>query len=162
MGKDFLEYKGYYTRIEYSVEDKILFGKIEGINDLINFESVSAENIEDEFKLAVDDYLEYCKTLGVEPDKAYKGSFNVRMSPDLHRKSAIAAFKRGISLNEIISLAVDSYLKKSKINLNLAIYQSEGQKATSIATNDYVKNSRNTNISDYVMMLSPNVISKLN
>ena len=55
--KNVLEYKGYYTKINFSVEDKVLFGKIEGINDLVNFESESIDEIENEFHVAVDDYF---------------------------------------------------------------------------------------------------------
>ena len=79
-----LEYKGYYTKVEYSIEDKLLHGKIEGINDLVNFECSSAEQVEEKFHEAVDDYLLFCQDIGAEPDKCYKGSFSVRLSPELH------------------------------------------------------------------------------
>ena len=58
--KNILQYKGYFTKIEYSVEDRLLYGKIEGIKDLVNFESESVEEIEQEFKNAVDDYFGLC------------------------------------------------------------------------------------------------------
>ena len=73
MKDNILEYKGYYTKVEYSAEDKVLFGKIEGIKDLINFESESPAKIEEEFHSAVDDYLAFCKDLGKDPDTTYKG-----------------------------------------------------------------------------------------
>ena len=47
MNGNILEYKGYYTKVEYSAEDKVLYGKIEGIKDLVNFESESPEKIEE-------------------------------------------------------------------------------------------------------------------
>lgn len=52
-----LEYKGYFTKIHYSAEDKVLYGKIEEIPALVNFESVSAKEIVKEFHNAVDDYI---------------------------------------------------------------------------------------------------------
>ncbi len=52
-----LEYKGYFTKIHYSAEDKVLYGKIEGIPALVNFESASAKDIVQEFHNAVDDYI---------------------------------------------------------------------------------------------------------
>lgn len=55
-----LEYKGYHSKIEYDVETCTLRGKIEGINDYIDFESDCLENIVNEFHSAVDDYLEFC------------------------------------------------------------------------------------------------------
>ena len=52
-----LQYKGYYTNIAYSAEDMVLHGKIEGIDDLVTFESEQASEIGKEFHEAVDDYL---------------------------------------------------------------------------------------------------------
>lgn len=107
--KNVLEYKGYLTRIEYSVEDRVLYGKIEGIKDLVNFESDSIDKVEYEFHCAVDDYLEMCEELGECPDKAYSGTFNVRISPVLHRKIAMKAFKHGETLNSTVEKAIEAY-----------------------------------------------------
>ena len=107
--KNVLEYKGYLTRIEYSVEDRVLYGKIEGIKDLVNFESDSIEKIEYEFHCAVDDYLEMCEELGENPDKAYSGTFNVRINPSLHRKIARKAFMQGETLNRTVEKAIEAY-----------------------------------------------------
>ena len=57
------DYKGYYTLIHFDSEDKVLYGKIEGIDDLVTFESDSAKEIEKEFHDAVDDWLEFRKAL---------------------------------------------------------------------------------------------------
>lgn len=108
--KNILQYKGYFTKIEYSVEDRILYGKIEGIKDLVNFESENADEIEQEFKNAVDDYLDLCEELGQEPDKTYSGTFNVRISPALHRAVAMQAIKTGDSLNSTVEKAIDSFI----------------------------------------------------
>lgn len=56
-----LEYKGYFTVIEFDSESKVLHGKVEGIDDLVTFESESAKEIEKEFHDAVDDWLEFRK-----------------------------------------------------------------------------------------------------
>ena len=87
MMKNLLEYKGYYGKVEYSVEDQILFGKIEGIVDLVTFESKNADEIEKEFRDAVDDYLDFCHQVGKEPEKTYKGTFNVKIDPELHKEA---------------------------------------------------------------------------
>lgn len=108
MSTNILEYKGYYTKVEYSVEDNVLYGKIEGIKDLVNFESDNLCDIEEEFHSAVDDYLAFCKDLGQNPDKPYKGIFNVRVSPELHRKAAIAADKNGETLNAFVTKAISA------------------------------------------------------
>ena len=111
---DKLTYKGYYTEIHYSEEDKVLFGKIEGIADLVNFESDSARDIEEEFHKAVDDYLAYCKGEGKSPDKPYKGSFNVRINPELHKQAALYAAMRDKTLNTVVSEAIEGYLQQAE------------------------------------------------
>lgn len=113
MGKT-LEYKGYHANVEYSSEDEVLFGKIEGICDLINFESDNASEIVMAFHEAVDDYLEFCAEIGKSPDKEYKGSFNVRVKPETHKALSQIAFKKGESLNAIAEKAFDMYVRNEE------------------------------------------------
>ena len=101
-----IEYKGYIGSIEYSAEDKCFFGKLEMIDDLVTFEATNAQDLEDNFHTAVDDYLQTCKMLGREPQKVYKGVFNVRIEPELHKKVYQEALKAGISLNSFVRQAL--------------------------------------------------------
>lgn len=114
-----LEYKGYYAKVEYIKEDEILFGKIEGINDLVTFQSDSAINIKDEFVSAVDDYLELCNELGKEPNKSYKGTFNIRIQPELHRRISMLSIKNSNSLNKEIENAINFYLSNAGIEIKI-------------------------------------------
>ena len=108
--KNLLEYKGYHAKIEFDSEDLVLRGKIEGIKDLVNFESTDISTVEEEFHAAVDDYLEFCKEVGKEPDKEYRGTFNIRISPDLHKKLAIVAMQNGDTLNATVEKAIVNYV----------------------------------------------------
>ena len=108
--KNLLEYKGYHTKIEFDFEALVLRGKIEGIKDLVNFESTDISTVEEEFHAAVDDYLEFCKEVGKEPDREYKGTFNIRISPDLHKKLAIVAMQNGDTLNATVEKAIAEYV----------------------------------------------------
>lgn len=111
-----LEYKGYHAKIEYDPEDKILFGKIEGIKDLVNFESNSLSEIETEFHKAVDDYLLFCEDIGQQPDKEYKGNINIRISPDTHKQLHIIALKEDCSLNSVIDTSLKAYVENYNLN----------------------------------------------
>ena len=62
-----LYYKGYSAKPEYSVADKVFYGKISGIDDLVDFYSENAKSIETEFLKAVDDYLAFCAEIGKDP-----------------------------------------------------------------------------------------------
>lgn len=109
-----LEYKGYIGSVEFSSEDKVFFGKIIGIKDLVTFEGESVKELEDSFHEMVDDYLATCKELGKEPDKTYKGSFNVRLSSELHKKAAVLATRRNLSLNQFIKFALKWIINHEK------------------------------------------------
>lgn len=65
-----LRYKGYSARPEFSVDDKVFYGKILGIDDLVDFYTADAGKLEEEFHAAVDDYLEFCEEVGKAPQKA--------------------------------------------------------------------------------------------
>lgn len=69
-----LHYKGYTARPEYSAEDRIFYGKILGISDLIDFQSESTQDLEDEFHKAVDDYLAFCAETGKLPEQEHIGT----------------------------------------------------------------------------------------
>ena len=81
-----IQYKGYVGSVEFSEEDGIFYGKVMGIRSLISYEGESAKELLDDFHGAIDDYLETCKAEGKQPEIAFKGSFNIRLSPDLHKK----------------------------------------------------------------------------
>lgn len=112
--KNILEYKGYHTKIEFDSESLVVRGKIEGINDYVDFESSDLTNIEEEFHAAVDEYLEFCKEVGKEPDKEYKGTFNIRITPELHKKLAVIAMINGDTLNATVEKAIAKYVSASK------------------------------------------------
>jgi predicted HicB family RNase H-like nuclease len=112
---DVLQYKGYYANISFSAEDEVLFGKLIGINDLVNFEGESVKELKKAFHEAVDDYLETCKELGKDPEKTYKGSFNVRIPSDLHRQAAMVAATKKLTLNDFVRYALDLTIKKENM-----------------------------------------------
>lgn len=107
--KDVLSYKDYIGSVHYSAEDEIMFGKIEGINDLISYEGISVSELKTAFEEAVDDYIELCEQNGKEPEKMYKGTFNIRIKPELHKQAARQAVIEGKSLNQYIEEAIEKY-----------------------------------------------------
>lgn len=103
---DLLKYKDYLGTVQYSAEDEVFYGKVHAINDLVSFEGDSVNELKKAFQEAVDDYLQTCEELGKKPDKTFKGSFNVRISPELHRQAAVYASDHSISLNELVKQAI--------------------------------------------------------
>jgi len=88
----------------------ILRRKIEGIDDLVTFEGKGVDELIKAFRGEVDDYIELCKEEGKEPLRSYKGSFNVRVSPEIHRRAVESATKKGLSLNQLVQKAIEKEL----------------------------------------------------
>ncbi len=98
-----LTYKGYTGSVEISEEDNCFCGKVLFIRSLLSYEGQTLDEIRADFEGVIDEYLEDCKINGWIPEKPFKGSFNVRVSPDIHRGLAIAAANKGESLNKYVS-----------------------------------------------------------
>lgn len=123
-----LEYKGYHTVVRYNATDGTLRGIIEGINDYVDFQTTCIADVEKEFHCAVDDYLIFCEEVGKKTEKEYKGTFNARIKPALHRKLALRALENGDTLNRAVEKAVSMYLSNHPTanitaNINVAAQQ---------------------------------------
>lgn len=104
---DVLQYKNYFAEVHFSTEDEVFYGKLIGIGDLVTFESDSVKGLKKAFAESVDEYLKTCIETNRLPEKVYKGSFNVRVPTDLHRKAALFAAMNKVTLNEFVRYALD-------------------------------------------------------
>lgn len=106
-----LSYKNYNGTVEYSREDNCLFGKVIGVKSLLSYEGESVLELEQDFQRTVDEYLDDCNERNVPPEHPYKGTFNIRISPELHRSIAVYAIERGKSLNSVVEEAISKVVK---------------------------------------------------
>lgn len=109
--RNIIKYKGFVGSVNFSADDRIFFGKIEGISDLVTFEGTTVDELEESFKFMVDEHIHDCEKEGKPIEKSYKGNFNVRISPDLHRQAAQIARVQGITLNQLIQRAIKHELE---------------------------------------------------
>lgn len=107
---DILKYKGYEGTAKLDMNRSVCRGKILFIDDVVTFEAASPAELVKEFKLAVEDYIETCTTLGREPQIPLRGQFNVRIPPALHKASALRALSDNVSLNEVVVRALASFV----------------------------------------------------
>lgn len=105
-----LTYKNFIGSAEVDVEVGICFGKILFINDVINYQSDTPKELQQEFEDAVEDYIETCREINKDPEKSFTGQFNVRIPQEHHRQIAIFAAQKDSSLNSIIAEAVSHYI----------------------------------------------------
>ena len=105
--KNAMTYKGYAARIEFDAEDRIFFGRLTGIRDMVTFHGQTVNELEAAFKEAVDHYLDTCARLGDAPNKSYSGKLTLRIPPSVHAAIASAAETSGKSLNKWVSDLLD-------------------------------------------------------
>lgn len=125
MKKQYFEYEGYTGSVNFSIEDDVLFGKIEFINDLVNYEAATLGELKKEFIAAVDDYLDTCKEIGKQPEKTMSGTFNVRVGSIVHKRLAVLSFQEDKSINDIVKTAVTGYLDKGRKEFHLHLHGDE-------------------------------------
>jgi predicted HicB family RNase H-like nuclease len=101
--KDMMKYKGYFGSVHYSDDDNLFYGKLEFIRALVSYDGTDVKNLRLAFEEAVDDYLQMCHKTDKEPEKPFKGSFNVRVGPNLHQRVALNALSKGITINKYIN-----------------------------------------------------------
>ena len=53
-------YKGFVGKIEYDDDFKIFTGSVINTQTVITFQGTSVDELQKEFHLSVDDYLEWC------------------------------------------------------------------------------------------------------
>jgi len=115
--KDFLLYKEYIGSVHFNAEDEIFFGKIEGIDDLVSFEGMSVSELKKSFEEAVEDYIQLCRDNNKNNEKSYKGSFNVRIPSEIHKKAKRLAIMKGVSLNQFVQHAVEEEVMRESLNI---------------------------------------------
>ncbi|MDC8773437.1 type II toxin-antitoxin system HicB family antitoxin [Roseateles albus] len=130
---DILKYKDYEGTAELDMTRNTCRGKVLFIDDLVTYESSSPANLQKEFEEAVDDYLDTCAQLEKEAQRPFRGQFNVRVSPTLHRAAAIRAAADAVSLNDVVVRALDAFLNcRADVNHNIRVTleSSEGSLST--------------------------------
>ncbi|HOY66827.1 MAG TPA: type II toxin-antitoxin system HicB family antitoxin [Candidatus Ozemobacteraceae bacterium] len=105
--KNLMTYKGFSARIEFDSRDRLFYGRLLGIEDLITFHGECVAELEDAFHEAVLDYLETCRKLGKKPQKTFSGRLMFRVPSEVHAAVSLAAKTSGKSLNQWATEVLD-------------------------------------------------------
>ena len=105
-----IEYKGYIGTFEFDSEIDSFLGTVINTNDVITFYGASVKELREEMRKSVEEYLAFCREQGREPEPPCSGKLAVQTSPELHRRLALEAARRQVSINvyiqEILEQAV--------------------------------------------------------
>lgn len=96
----------FQAKIAYDPELDLFRGEILGLNGGADFFGKNPRQLRVEFKKSLEVFLAVCREQGIEPRRQFSGKFNLRISPELHEKLAIAAQVEGKSINTIAQEAL--------------------------------------------------------
>ena len=145
--KNLLKYKEYHAKIELDTDEGFFIGTVIGINDELIFHGESYKELEEMFQQSIDNYLEMCKAFGKNPEKEYKGSFNVRVSAELHKKLDIYAMSHEKTMNQVVSEAIEQHITSSEATID-KLYNIT-KTIENIKINNFVTTSSTTKYTQY-------------
>ena len=97
---------GYNAKIDYDPDTDLFRGEILGLTGGADFYGKNPKELRTEFKKSLQVFLAVCKEKGIEPRRSFSGKFNLRISPELHERLAIAAEAEGKSINTLAQEAL--------------------------------------------------------
>ncbi|MFP4152738.1 MAG: type II toxin-antitoxin system HicB family antitoxin [Alkalispirochaeta sp.] len=112
MANDLMKYKDFLGSVHYDADGERFVGRIEEIPDIVTFEGSSVEELKEAFHTAVDDYIRLCEETNRPMRRSFKGTFNVRVTPGLHRDAFRCAIESGLSLNQFVQQAIEHEVRE--------------------------------------------------
>lgn len=110
-----MSYKGYSASMVFDAEDKIIVGRVQGIDDIVSFHGESVAEFESNFHAAIEGYLAASKELGSAPEKPASGKVMLRIAPAVHAAALKAAARSGTSLNKWAEGALGRAARKTAV-----------------------------------------------
>ncbi len=107
MLTNLLTYKDYHARIAFDPSADAFHGRVIGMQDVIDFYGRTPEELREEFKNSVEEYLAWCAEEGTKPEKTWHGKLTIRVDEGLRRRLAVVAAQSGKSVNAWIANILD-------------------------------------------------------
>ena len=109
-----MEHKGYVGAVDFDEEAGLFHGEVLNLRDVVTFEGKSVQELRAAFETSVDDYLEFCRERGEEPEKPFSGRILVRLEPSLHRDIYLNSRAEDKSLNSWIADRLDDAVRSRR------------------------------------------------
>ncbi len=105
--------RGYKAVIEFDESAGIFHGTVINTNDVIDFQGTNVDELKEEFRKQINNYLAFCKERGKSPDKPFSGRLHLRLTPELHKRISAVAKTESKSLNTWINETLDEAANES-------------------------------------------------
>lgn len=91
MLTNILNYEGYFAEFGYDESADAFHGRVIGLNDVIDFYGRSVDELKAEFRNSINEYINWCREEGEEPEKTWSGKMTLRPTDAQRRRYLVAA-----------------------------------------------------------------------
>ena len=102
-----MHHEGYIATIDLDEEAGLFHGEVVNTRNVLTFQGRTLKELMKAFADTIADYVAWCRERGKEPERPYSGHFTLRVSPELHRRVAVAAARAGKSVNGFVAETLD-------------------------------------------------------
>jgi predicted HicB family RNase H-like nuclease len=106
-----VSYKGFVGSVNFDFNKNLVYGKIENVQDVVEYKTEFAAKVKNEFIKAVKKYIRDCKQENKRIIKLYNGHFKLHVTSELYQKAASLASTKGISLNKLIQKVIQKEIE---------------------------------------------------
>ncbi len=93
----------YIAQVDRHDGDELMHGSVINTRAVLHFAGRDIDELKAALQDTIEDYQDWCRERGVEPEKPFSGTLSLRLDPELHRRVAEKAALAGQSINQFIA-----------------------------------------------------------
>lgn len=105
--KNIMDFGEYEAVISYDPEIQMFRGEFVGLNGGADFYADSIRKLRREGEISLRVFLDFAKKKNIPAKKRFSGQFVLRLDPEIHKKYAVLARSRNMSLNQVLSQTLE-------------------------------------------------------
>ncbi len=115
-----IKYRGYVGNLDIDSDTRMVVGKVQNLRALLMYQGATVPEAIADFESVVDEYLSDCAQRGIEPEQAFAGVFQVRVSSKTHFALATEAAETQVALNTLVASVLDRHVSRTNSRGRLA------------------------------------------
>lgn len=106
--KNIMKFGEYEAVISFDPDISMFRGEFVGLNGGADFYADSIAKLRKEGEVSLKVFLDFAKEKNIEPKKRFSGQFVLRLKPEVHKKYALLAKSKNMSLNQVLASTLES------------------------------------------------------
>lgn len=106
--KNIMKFGEYEAVISFDPDISMFRGEFVGLNGGADFYADSIAELRKEGEVSLKVFLDLAKEKNIEPKKRFSGQFVLRLKPEVHKKYALLAKSKNMSLNQVLASTLES------------------------------------------------------